>query len=246
MSLPRFHVPSVATGRTELPEAAGRHATRVLRLRVGDALRVFDGGAEFSATIAEIQKHRLLIDVGASLPAPPERAVSLHLIMSALKGDLTELVIQKATELGVARISPVIFERTDTVARREPTDARLERWRRVAAGAAEQSGRAVVPLVDRVDSLEPVAVALGRKPVEQIRIVAVEPSIEGEPVAATAHSSIRSVLIAVGPAGGLAPRDLEILEGAGFSRERFALHTLRAETACLAALAILGHRFSAA
>ena len=109
----RFHVPSPAPGRMELPEAARLHATRVLRLGVGDLLRVFDRGLEFEAAIVAIEKHRVLIEVGAALPPLPERGVSLHLIMSALKGDLTELVIQKATELGAARISPAIFENRD-------------------------------------------------------------------------------------------------------------------------------------
>lgn len=243
MNLPRFHLPAAATGPAELQEAAGRHATRVLRLSVGDALRVFDGGAEFSATIAAIQKHRILIEVGAAVPALPERTVSLHLIMSALKGDLTELVIQKATELGAARISPVVFERTDTVARREPTEARLERWRRVAAGAAEQSGRAVVPLVDRVTTLKEAVGDLDVKADDELRVVALEPSIEWEEIDRGEPAKARSLIVAVGPAGGFAPQDLELLVAARFRGQRFALHTLRSETACLAALAILGDRF---
>ena len=227
----------------ELPEAARIHATRVIRLGEGDALRVFDQGAEFDATIAAIEKHRVLIDVGGPVPALPERAIPLHLIMSALKGDLTELVIQKATELGVARLSPAVFERTDTVARREPNDTRLERWHRVAVSASEQSGRAVVPRVDTIAPLNSVVLDLGAPSGEVLRITAAEPSIGASGSPPTAASSIRSIVVAVGPAGGLGPQDLEILETARFVRESFALHTLRSETACLAAVAILADRF---
>ncbi len=243
MTLHRFHVPGAATGRMELPEAARVHATRVIRLEVGDALRVFDQGAEFDATLAAIEKRRVLIDVGAGVPAPPERTVALHLVMSALKGDLTELVIQKATELGAARISPVVFERTDTVARRDPGEARMERWHRVAAGAAEQSGRAVVPRIDAVAPLESALDSMGTAKEGDLRVVAAEAALasDGSRVAPPPHP--RSVVVAVGPAGGLGPRDLQTLEGSGFIRERFALHTLRAETACVAALAILGDRY---
>jgi 16S rRNA (uracil1498-N3)-methyltransferase len=227
----------------ELPEVARLHATRVLRLEVGDALRVFDQGSEFEARIESIEKHRVLIDVGASVPPQAERAVSLHLIMSALKGDLTELVIQKTTELGVARISPAVFERTDTVARREPGEARVERWHRVAAGAAEQSGRAWVPQIDAVTTLEKALASLGAAKESDLRIVAAEPAVASEGARVEPPPHPRSVVVAVGPAGGLSTSDLQALDAAGFVRERFALHTLRAETACLAAVAILGARF---
>ncbi len=243
MSAHRFHVPKVAPGTMELPEAARQHATRVIRLGVGEALRVFDAGAEFEATIAAIEKHRVLIEVGAQVRGLAERTTPLHLIMSPLKGDLTELVIQKATELGVATITPAIFERTDTVARREPTEARSDRWKRVATSAAEQSGRCVVPAVEPVGTLTQAIVALGSSRDGEIRIAAAEPGVAAGPAAPTSARAVRSIVVAVGPAGGLSPADLAALDNAGFVRERFALHTLRSETACVAAIAILGARY---
>ena len=245
MSLHRFHVPGVSSsGTVELPEAAQAHVTRVLRLTEGSAIRVFDAGKEFDAAISRIEKRRILIEVGVSVTALPERAVALRLIMSPLKGDLTELVIQKATELGVARISPVIFERTDTVARRDPSENRLERWRRVTVGASEQSGRAVVPQLDAVASLNEIVEGLGSmKKEDERRIVATEPSIANATTATATVHEVVSCVVAVGPAGGLSPNDLSMLSAAGFVAERFAPHTLRSETACIAALAILGERF---
>jgi 16S rRNA (uracil1498-N3)-methyltransferase len=206
-------------------------------------LRVFDHGSEFEATIGSIEKHRVLIDVGSPAPALPVRAVPLHLVMSTLKGDLTELVIQKATELGVARISPAVFERTDTVARQDPSPARVERWHRVAAGAAEQSGRAVVPRIDPVVTLGQRMNLLGPAGEGEIRIVATEPAIDAVRTRLEHAGSVRSVVVAVGPAGGLGAQDLDTLTARGFVGERFALHTLRAETACVAAMAILGDRY---
>lgn len=243
MTIHRFHVPSVGPGMIELPEAAGLQATRVLRMGVGDLLRVFDAGVEFEARISAIEKHRVRVEVGGSVPAAPERAVRLRLIMSPLKGDLTELVIRKATELGVDRISPALFERTDTVARRDPTEARLERWHRVAASAAEQSGRAVVPRVDNVATLKQAVEALGPSVDGEMRIVATEPSLDQSGQNRRATAVVRSVAVGVGPAGGLTRGDLDLFDAAGFSAERFALHTLRSETACVATLAILGDRF---
>lgn len=246
MSTPRFHVPGAAPGDIELPEDARNHATRVLRLDVGDEIRVFDAGAEFKATLASITKRGVTIAVGEAIAAAPERAVALHLIMSPLKGDLTELVIQKATELGVARITPVVFERTDTVARRDPSEGRFTRWHRVAVNAAEQSGRAMVPDLDAVQPIEALLETLGAAAESDVRIVAAEPSLalQSEAAPPTPHASPRVVRVAVGPAGGFSARDLDLLGRAGFRAERFALHTLRAETACIAALAILGARFA--
>lgn len=257
MSLHRFHLPSVAgRGAMELPEAAHAHVTRVLRLVEGDALRVFDAGREFDAIISAVEKRRVLIEVGAAVTPLPERAIELHLIMSPLKGDLTELVIQKATELGVARISPVVFERTDTVARRDPSDNRMERWHRVAISAAEQSGRAMVPQLDHVTPLKSAMDALGSIGPTERRVVATEPSLmaadtEGPAGGATGGradgslvaGAVRIVTVAVGPAGGFAASDLTALGDAGFIPERLAPHTLRAETACIAAIAILGDRY---
>lgn len=227
----------------DLEETARVHATRVLRMEEGDTLRVFDAGQEFSATIRTISKHRVEVEVSDAFTAAPERQVPLHLLMSPLKGDLTELVIQKATELGAARITPATFERTDTVARREPSQSRLARWLRVAISAAEQSGRAVVPRLDPVATLRSAVAALGDASEGHLRLVATEPSINLPAQVATETGTVRSVTVAVGPAGGLSPDDLQILTGAGFCGLRLAPHTLRSETACLAALAILGARY---
>lgn len=243
MTIHRFHVPSIRPGIVALPETARLHATRVLRLKEGDALRVFDAGAEFAATISLTDKHRVLVEVGAPVPSLPERTVPLHLIMSPLKGDLTEVVIQKATELGVARISPVIYDRTDTVARRDPNETRMKRWHRVATSAAEQSGRAFVPRLDSVVTLKEAIGTLG-DPIEgDVRILAVEPSLDEREQSGRRAANVRSIVVAVGPAGGLARSDLDVLDAAGFSPERLALHTLRSETACISAIAILGDRF---
>lgn len=243
MSVPRFHLPQARPGSAELPEAALNHATRVLRMQAGDVLRVFDAGVEFAATITVVDKRRVRVEVGEAVTSLPERAVSLHLIMSPLKGDLTEMVIQKTTELGVARISPVTFDRTDTVARRDPSQARRERWHRVAVSATEQSGRTVVPRVDPLASLSQALMNLGPRSEDQARIVAKEPSLAPGSASAEPSQASRSVIVAVGPAGGLSEGDLRALDEAGFTPKRLAVHTLRSETACIAAIAILGHRF---
>ena len=245
MSVHRFHLPAAGPGLATLPEAARNHATRVLRLSEGDTLRVFDAGREFNATIVSMSKTGVKVEVGEAFAPLPERTARIHLVMSPLKGDLTELVIQKATELGVSRISPVVFERTDTVARRDPGEARLERWRRVAISAAEQCGRAVVPGVDPFATLKGFVAGLRPPANDELRVMAAEPSLGLGNPPRPARVNISSILVAVGPSGGLSAEDIALLGAAGFRAERIATHTLRSETACIAALAILGARYDA-
>jgi 16S rRNA (uracil1498-N3)-methyltransferase len=146
VTAPRFHVPSAAPGaRVELPEHTAHHAREVLRLRPGAAVRVFDGaGAEFEGVLDEVSRRTVSARLRHAVEARPESPLRLVLAVSPLKGDRMELVVQKATELGVTEIWPVVTSRTGG---RAAGAARLrgEQWDRVASGAAEQCGRAVVP-----------------------------------------------------------------------------------------------------
>ena len=244
MTIHRFRVPGVVAGEIVLLEDAFAHVTRVLRLEPGDVIRVFDEGREFDATLSRVERQRAWVAVGSPVEGLAERRVPIHLITSPLKGDLTELVIQQATQLGVARISLVLFDRTDTVARRDPGEARLQRFRRVATSASEQSGRTVVPVVESAATLREMTASLGPATNDVIRIVAAEPSIAIAETPRSEPTSMRAVVCAVGPAGGLTARDLAVLADAGFEAERFAAHTLRSETACAAAVAILAARYA--
>ena len=149
MSLPRFHVPEAAPGaRVTLPEHTAHHAREVLRLRSGASVRVFDGaGHEWDAVLDEVTRRTASARLLHAVEPRPESPLQLCLAMAVLKGDRMELVIQKATELGVAAIWPVVTDRTDAAARPALQGSRSERWERVASGAAEQCGRATVPHV---------------------------------------------------------------------------------------------------
>ena len=178
MSLARFHVPTAAPGaRVELPEHAAHHAREVLRLRSGAAVRVFDGaGGEYEAVLDEVSRRTVSAHLGAAARATrPESPLPIVLAVSPLKGDRMELVVQKATELGVAEIWPVITYRTDAAARPALRGSRGERWDRVASGAAEQCGRAVVPKVAPTTTLG----GLVARPFDGTRIALLE--TEGHP-----------------------------------------------------------------
>jgi 16S rRNA (uracil1498-N3)-methyltransferase len=223
VSLHRFHVPSAAPGaRVELPEHAAHHAREVLRLRAGAEVHVFDGaGHEWHAVLARA-----------------ESPLRLVLAMAALKGDRMELVLQKATELGVAEIWPVVTFRTDAAARPALEGSRAERWERVASGAAEQCGRARVPQVAATTTLR----GLIERPFEGRRVALLETSGHA-PLASLALDSTSPLLLLVGPAGGFEPGEAEELRAAGFVAASLGPRILRAETAAVAAVAIAQSRW---
>jgi 16S rRNA (uracil1498-N3)-methyltransferase len=236
MSLPRFHVPTAAPGaRVELPEHAAHHAREVLRLRSGAAVRVFDGaGAEYEAMLDEVSRRTVCAHIGAAAaPARPESPLQIVLAVSPLKGDRMELVVQKATELGVAEIWPVITYRTDAVARPALSGSRGERWDRVASSAAEQCGRAIVPRVAPTTTLG----GLVARPFDGTRIALLE--TQGHPPLPSLRVKAGSpVLLLIGPAGGFEPAEMSVLRAAAFLPASLGPRILRAETAALAAVAI--------
>jgi 16S rRNA (uracil1498-N3)-methyltransferase len=235
LSLPRFHVPGAAPGaRLELPEHAAHHAREVLRLRAGEAVRVFDGaGAEFEAVLDEVSRRGVGARVLHPAAARAESPLRLVLAVAPLKGDRMELAIQKATELGVAEVWPVVTFRTDAAARPALRGSRDERWARVASGAAEQCGRAVVPHLAPTTTVE----GLVARPFDGERVVLLE--TEGHPpLPALARPAGGAILLFVGPAGGFESQEAERLAGAGFRPASLGPRVLRAETAALAAVAI--------
>ena len=236
MSLPRFHVPAAAPGaRVSLPEHSAHHAREVLRLRSGAAVQLFDGaGQEFSAILDSVTRGGVSAHVGGLVAARPESPLRLVLALAPLKGDRMELVIQKATELGVSAVRPVVTARTDAVARPALKGSRQERWDKVASGAAEQCGRAVVPDVAPACTL---AQFLAEPPDGALRLLFDE--TPGQPRLSSLPRPDGAVLGLVGPAGGWERHEIERLEQARFQRVSLGPRVLRAETAAIALVAAL-------
>jgi 16S rRNA (uracil1498-N3)-methyltransferase len=234
MSLPRFHVPEAGPGaRLTLPEHSAHHAREVLRLRSGDAVRIFDGrGQEFEATLDRVARQGVDARLGRAVEPRPESPLRLVLALAPLKGDRMELVIQKATELGVSEIRPVVTARTDAAARPALKGSRSERWDKVASGAAEQCGRAVVPAVAPATTLP----ALLAEPFDGARIVLLE--TPGQSALAAVPEHPHAVLLLVGPAGGWDATEVERLRTAGYRAAGLGPRILRSETAAVAAVAI--------
>jgi 16S rRNA (uracil1498-N3)-methyltransferase len=234
LSRARFHVPEAAPGaRITLPEHAAHHAREVLRLRSGAEVQVFDGlGSEFTAVLDEVSRARVSARLGPPVEARPESPLRIVLALSPLKGDRMELAIQKATELGVSAIWPVVTVRTDAVARPALKGSRQERWEKVASGAAEQCGRSVVPEIAPTVGLD----ALCARPFQGERFVLLE---RGAEAGLRTFPRSGSAMVLVGPAGGWDEGEVVRLREAGFAPVSLGPRILRAETAAVTAVAVL-------
>jgi len=211
----------------------GHHLARVLRLRTGETVTVADGTGRWrpyqigSVTAPGGGAAAVRLDATGRPEEEPANSPRLAVAFALTKGDKPELVVQKLTELGVDRILPVLAERS--VSRPDPGRAAtaLERWRRIAREAARQCRRATLPAVEELGALA----ALGGHP----GLVVAERG--GQPVGSLGRPPGDEILVVVGPEGGLAGPEVEALKP--WARLDLGPHILRAETAALAAAAVL-------
>ncbi|HUL58082.1 MAG TPA: 16S rRNA (uracil(1498)-N(3))-methyltransferase [Anaeromyxobacteraceae bacterium] len=232
----RLHVPPerIAAGRAVLGPEARHYLRDVLRLPPGAEVEVFDGAG--SLWDGHLDAAHEAIALGRRREARGSPA-AIWLAFALAKGEKVDLVVQKATELGAARLLP--FAAARSVVRLDPArgEERAARWRRIASEAARQCGRADVP-----DVLAPSALAEALEaPPGFARLVFHREG--GLPLGAVPPSPAAGYLAVVGPEGGLAPEELRACEAAGAIRAALGPRTLRAETAALAAVALLQARF---
>jgi 16S rRNA (uracil1498-N3)-methyltransferase len=235
VSARRLHLPPerIAGGRARLTAEARHYLKTVLRLRPGDEVEVFDGaGGAWTAALGQGDE----LALGPRRDAPPPGA-RLWLAFALPKGEKGDLVVQKATELGVERLLP--FAAARSVVKLDPRRGaeRARRWRRIAAEAARQCGRAEVP---EVDEPAPLAAVLEATPRDFRRLVF--HGAGGERLADLADPRASGHLLVVGPEGGLEPAEVDRCLAAGARVASLGPRVLRAETAALAAVALLQHR----
>ena len=221
-----------------------QHMRGVLRLKPGDEVFVFDGeGREYRCRIESLRRDEAALTVLEKLEAKsPESPLELVLALGLVKGEKFELVVQKATELGVARIVPVMTKLSDIRLRDERDAARrLTRWRRIAQEAAKQSGRAVVPAVE-----EPVAfdtLLEDCSPEKDGALCLMFAEREGRGLLEVIEAVTRppKVTALVGPEGGWADEEISSAQSAGWRVVTLGGRILRAETAAITVAALLQH-----
>jgi 16S rRNA (uracil1498-N3)-methyltransferase len=229
--------PLAAGKRVILEGNTASHVTRVLRLRVGEALTLFNGaGGEYAASIDAARGGRLTVAVGEPRAVERESPLTLTLAQGVSRGERMDLVVQKATELGVSGIVPLFTERSVVRLGAQQAERKLNHWRAIAIAACEQSGRNRLPSV-----APPVSLAdLLRSGVQNMRLLlspGATSRIDALPRPAT------SVTVLIGPEGGLTNAEQEAAVAAGFLPVRLGPRVLRTETAAIAALALLQREF---
>jgi len=238
----RFHIhPEAITGdRVSFDAAETHHLARVLRLEPGALVRTVDGqGHEFTVRLTRIGRRAAEGDIVGRAAHSSESSLEITLAQGLPKGEKLDRIIRMATELGVARVVPLICERTITRAEPARRDQRLTRWRRIAREAAKQSGRAVIP---EVRSPLTLPEWLGETRREGLLLCLWE--AEPVPLAAVLPDGpVERASLVVGPEGGLTPEEVRILKAAGAVVTGLGPRILRTETAGPVGLALLQSRY---
>jgi len=250
MSRHRFYAPpSEITGSSiTLSPDETHHLARVLRLRPGDPVSAFDGlGAEYSCTVAHVSGNRAMLEIIEQLTDVVESPLPLTLAQALAKGEKFDFIVQKATELGVTRVVPIVTEHSDVRIADEKTDRRLARWRRVALEASKQCGRRILVQIEpplsfteflHCENPRSAAASSAEPPLMLVFTerggVAIDRLLSGHPLGS-------SVVAVIGPEGGWSDAETAAMADFGCQAVTLGRRTLRTETAAIAALALIQH-----
>ncbi len=237
--MPRFHCPTplVSDALLELPTGAARHV-QVLRLQPGDAITLFNGEdhREFDAVVTRMGRSDVQVQVGAARATAREPMRRVHLAMGMPANDRMDWLVEKATELGVASIQPLMTERSVLRLAGERADKKVAHWHSVAVAACEQCGGNRVPTVHPVLTLAAWLKTLPAAADQPQRLLL---SLRDGSVALHARAATQEAVFLSGPEGGLGATEEDLALAHGFAPVSLGPRVLRAETAALAALTTL-------
>ena len=236
--MPRFYCPTpLATGLAlSLPAGAARHV-QVLRLQPGDVITLFNGeGGEFDATVTRMGRSDVDVEVGAHHAVEREAARAVHLLAGITANERMDWLVEKATELGVASITPLMAERSVLKLKGERAEKKLAHWQGVAVAAAEQCGRNRVPTVHPAVTLTEW---VKKAPPGERWVLSLSEGTQSlaQMQGPAAGLPMAPVTVLSGPEGGLSPTEEAAALAAGFAPVTLGPRVLRAETAPLAVLA---------
>ncbi len=246
MRMTRVHVDApLETGALlALPDGAAQHVSRVLRLGPGATLRLFNGrGGEYEATIEAVRRNEVTVRLGAHDAVERESSLRITLLQGLARGEKMDLILQKATELGVTGLVPVQMTRSTVRLDARNADAKQRHWQSVVISACEQCGRNTVPLVSPpCDFQQSLTLSSSHEPASHKLMLAPDdgarslPEWIGTGLSADAGAH---VAVLVGPEGGFDTAETAAALASGFTNCRLGPRILRTETAGLAALAAL-------
>jgi 16S rRNA (uracil1498-N3)-methyltransferase len=233
MRVHRFftHQPLHKNLQITLEEDPAHHIHQVLRLRSGDDVVIFsNNGEEYAATLNQVNKQQVTASIGERLRHEAQSHLVIHLMLGISRGERMDFALQKATELGVNRITPIFTERCVVKLNEHKRDQRHAHWQRIVINASEQSGRCRIPVVDKPQDFggalthPETSTALLLDHRSQLNLHQIEPPRS-------------DLLILIGPEGGLTDRERKIAIGKGFLGIRLGPRIMRTETAPLATIA---------
>ena len=251
--MPRFYCPTplIPGELLELPAGAARHV-QVLRLQPGGSITLFNGGpgmvsrgGEFEATVTRMGRSDVQVQVGAHLPVEREAVRPVHLAVGMPANDRMDWLVEKATELGVASIQPLMSERSVLKLSGERAEKKVAHWQSVAIAACEQCGGNRVPVIHEVMSFSAWAKVRAQSqatqdtPASQSLLLSLRAGTQRLRDAVSTGDTLGALTFLSGPEGGLSANEEELAITCGFSPVTLGPRVLRAETAALTALAAL-------
>lgn len=239
MRVSRIYVdlPLQAGSDISLPAEAAHHLAVVLRVKTGQPVMLFNNsGVEALAVIAHADKKRVDVRVDAVEWAERESPLKIHLAIGISRGERMDFVLQKSTELGVHAVTPLFCERTEVKLSNERLQKKLEQWQKIIVGACEQSGRTRLPILHAPATLDACLAA----DVSEQRFVLHHRS---DSTLAAREEKPASVLLLIGPEGGLSDNEIQQAQQAGCAALTLGPRVLRTETAPLAAISVLQYRW---
>ena len=239
----RFYVPQprIEKGMLRIEGDEVRHIRKVLRLKAGDEIVVFDGSAkEYVGTIIEEGSASVVIVVQNVFSSESESPLEIALAQSLLKGEKMDYLIQKATELGVNRIIPFFSSRTIPLLEESRRLKRYHRWKRIAVEASKQCGRGVVPKIEPLqDYFEMVQTATQ----DSLRLILWEKEGARLKDVLTGSKEKKKIFFVIGPEGGFTQEEVEHARREGFIPVKLGRRILRSETSSLCLLSILQYEY---
>lgn len=234
--MPRIYqaIPLKPDSTVQLDEAATHHIARVLRAKVGDEVVLFNGeGSEFPGTISHIDKKTVTVQIEKKIDRDAESPLELYLAQGISRGEKMDYTIQKAVELGVKKIFPLLTERCNVKLDDERRDKRFQHWRSIVIGACEQSGRNRIPEI-----LAPQTLSQFLENIDADWKFVLAPHAEKKLSESAIQKTSRVVLL-IGPEGGLSEREIELAQKKNFLTLNLGPRILRTETAAVAAMSAL-------
>ena len=241
--MPRFYVahPQIEKGMLKVEGSEVRHIRRVLRLKTGEGIAVFDGsGNEYEGTIVEERPSSVVIMIQSVLSPERESHLEITLAQSLLKGEKMEYLIQKATELGIKEIIPFFSSRSVPLLDKSKRLKRFHRWERIAVEASKQCGRVMVP---KVGPLQDYSEMLRTASPDSLRLILWEREGTSLKEILKASKGKTRIFFIVGPEGGVSNEEVEQARSTGFIPVTLGKRILRSETASLCLLSVLQYEW---